>query len=64
MAVNYTNKIIYSIDPAAVFTTLIFFITYEWDQYARVLHYTKLEGLLGTNSGLSGPLVSFEENVV
>jgi hypothetical protein len=42
---------------------LIFFVTYEWAQYARVLIYTRPERLASNkHSGLSGLFISYEEN--
>jgi hypothetical protein len=43
----------------------IFFITYEWYQYARVLNYTKLERLASDKHfSLLGPFISYKENEV
>jgi hypothetical protein len=40
----------------------IFFVTYERAQLARVLHYTKLEGIPSyKHSSLSGPFISYKE---
>jgi hypothetical protein len=51
----------YYLAPGAVFTTLIFFITYEWAQYARMIHYNKLERLVGDeHSSLLDIFVSYE----
>jgi len=42
-----------------------FFVTYEWAQYARVLHYTRLEELVrNKHSSLWVPFISYEENSV
>ncbi len=41
----------------------IFFLIYEWAQYARVLHHTRLERLASEkHSSLLCPLLSYEEN--
>jgi hypothetical protein len=41
----------------------MFFVTYEWSQRARVLHYILLEWLArDKHSCLSGQFVSYEEN--
>jgi hypothetical protein len=41
----------------------IFFVAYEWAQYARKLQNTRLEGLAGDkHSRLLGPFESYEEN--
>jgi hypothetical protein len=43
----------------------IVFVTYEWSQYARVLHYTKMEMLLRDKySNLLGPFIRYAENKV
>jgi len=40
---------------------LILFLTYEWAQYARVLHYTRLEKLAeDKHYSLLGPFMSYE----
>jgi len=42
---------------------LIFFITYEWAQYARVFHYNRLERLAKEkHSRLFGQFVNSNEN--
>ncbi len=44
---------------------LIFFVTYEWAQHAKVLHCTRLERLAnGKHSRLLGPLLSYGEEEV
>ncbi len=41
----------------------IFFLTYEWAQYARVSYYSRLERLVwDKQSCLLDPFVSYEEN--
>ncbi len=46
----------------ALFTTLHFFVSYEWAQEARVFHFTKLERLTSDKySSLVGLLVSYDE---
>ncbi len=51
--------------PGVAFTTLIFYVTYEWAQRARVLHYTRLKILAkDKNSSLFGPFISYIENEV
>jgi len=41
----------------------IFFATYEWAQWASVLHYTRLIMLAGDKySSLLGPIICYEEN--
>jgi hypothetical protein len=43
----------------------MFFITYKWAQWARVLHYTRLERFAtDKRSSLLGPPVSYEESEV
>jgi hypothetical protein len=45
-----------------IFTTLIFFVTLEWTQKARVLCYTTMESLVrDKHSSLLGPFISYEE---
>jgi hypothetical protein len=40
-----------------------FVVTYEWDQFIRVLHYTRLERFVrGKHSRLMSPSVSYKEN--
>ncbi len=47
--------------PGTKFTTL-HFICSSKTQYARVLHYTKLERFAsGKHSGLKGPVISYNE---
>ncbi len=49
----------------AVFTTLHFLCYYKWAQYARVLHYARLEKLAREkHSSLFCPVVSYEEEEV
>jgi hypothetical protein len=44
---------------------MIFSVTYEWVQGARVLHYTRLERLArDKHSDLLGTFISYEENEV
>ncbi len=44
---------------------LHFFVTYEWAQWARILHYATLERLArNKQSSLLSPFVSYEENEV
>jgi hypothetical protein len=46
----------------AVFTTLHFYVNYEWALQARFLYYTRLEGLVGDKqSSLLGSDGSNEE---
>jgi hypothetical protein len=46
-----------------VFTTLIFFVTYEMDSISSSVHYTGLERLaMHKQSNLLGQLLSYEEN--
>ncbi len=43
----------------------IFFVTYEWVQIARMLHYTRQERLpMDKHPSLLGLFISFEENKV
>ncbi len=49
--------------PGTVFKHFIFFVTYIRAQYARILHYSKLERLVSDkNSSLLRPFISYEEN--
>jgi hypothetical protein len=43
----------------------IFFLTYKWAQYAKLLNYTRLDGLGGDkHSSLLDSFLSYEENQV
>jgi hypothetical protein len=49
--------------PGTVFTSLIFFVTYEMDPISSSVHYTGLERLaVDKQSNLLGQLLSYEEN--
>ncbi len=49
--------------PWCVFTTLNFFVTYEWVQLARAFLYTRLKRLCrDKHSSLVSPYVRKEEN--
>ncbi len=51
--------------PGAVFTTLFFFVTYEWTQEAKVLQNSDLERLASDKqSSLMGTAVSYKEKEV
>jgi hypothetical protein len=50
-------------DPRGYSRQFSFFVTYEWTQIARVLHYTRLKMLAwDKNSNLFETLLSYEEN--
>jgi hypothetical protein len=51
--------------PGAVFTTLFFFVTYEWTQKAKVLLNRDLERVASDKQlSLLGTAVSYKENEV
>jgi hypothetical protein len=62
----------YSVENSAMnmatvilFIIHLFFVTYEWAQQARVLHFTRLERLVRDKYSISlGPFLSYEENEV
>jgi hypothetical protein len=46
-----------------IFTTLPFFIIYEWAQWARMFDYTRLERFVSVKqSSFMAPLISYKEN--
>jgi hypothetical protein len=46
----------------AIFTTLMFFLTYEWAQKARTLHYTRIKRLPSDkHSSLFRTFIRYEE---
>jgi hypothetical protein len=52
-------------DQAPYSKHLIFFVTYEWGQLARVLRNTRLERLaMDRHSSLLSPFISYKENKV
>jgi hypothetical protein len=54
-----------NVTPGAVITTLLFSMIYKWAQYARVLHYARLERILkDKHTSILGPYEDYKENEV
>jgi hypothetical protein len=60
--VTYHSSLLVQFVSYKEYKHFILFVTYEWTQLARVLHYTRLERLArGKHFSLLGLLVIYEE---
>ncbi len=59
------NEVLWIRPHGSISQNFIFFITYVWAKWARVLHYSRLEKLIrDKHSMLLNPIISYEENEV